>query len=142
MSKFPIGPYTAGISVFPKNRLLVATVALISFSLQAGASELLYSANDIELRWEAAGSNSSSALARYQGRAAEIAEFYRSRVLPSVPAALWKGEKAPFVSVLFRSDLPTDGGLFVPPSSQSHTITRQIHSPLVLSGDSERTFAH
>lgn len=142
MSKNLAKGNAAEISISFKMQLMLATVLLFSFSLHAGASELLYSAADIQLRWEATGRNSSEDLVRHQGRAAEIAAFYRTRVLPSIPASLWNGASPPFVSVRFRSDLPTDGGLFIPSASPSRVITLQIHSSLILSEDSERTFAH
>lgn len=144
------------IKGFLKNRSAALAGILALFCLQGQASEVLYTSTDIELTWEATGRVSSDDLARQQKRARELAEFYRRQILPSIPGALWDGRKAPFVTVLFRSDLPSDGGLFVPPvvGAQSpgkktrqpaetpSRVTLQINSALILSGDSERTLAH
>lgn len=125
-------------TIFKKWVPLISAVTLF-FCLQARSSDVLFSSTSIELRWESPGRLSSEDLVRYRGRALEIAKFYEKQVLPSVPATLWNGRTPPFVSVLFRSDLPTDGGLFLPSQSP---LTLQIHSSLILSSDSERTLAH
>lgn len=122
-----------------KRWLSLTSAITLCFCLQAWSSEVLFSSTSIEVRWESPGRFSSEDLVRHRDRALEIADFYEKQVLPSVPATLWNGRKPPFVSVQFRSDLPTDGGLFVP---SRFPLTLQIHSSLILSSDSERTLAH
>jgi hypothetical protein len=130
------------------NRFKILGVTLGAFfSLQSSASLPLYSSPEVDISWEDTTPLPPTTLAHYQHRANELASFYRTQILPPVPARLW-GERGtpPGISVRFKSDLPTDGGLFTPPfkaGSQGTTrLTLDISTSLIRSSDAERILAH
>src|SRR5690349_3255409 len=107
-------------------------------SLHSEASEVLYGSPEVDITWEGSQKLSGDELVRVQRRATEIAGFYRSEILPKIPTRIWGAHTPPAVTVFFRTNLSTDGGLFVPPPAGSKTDARialAVHASLIQSGD-------
>lgn len=131
------------------------------YSLQTWAAEDLYTSTDVNVRWGSQAPIPTDDRGRLQQRGTELAQFFRTRVLSTIPSRIWNDQSPPNLTVSFESDLPTDGGLFVPPETEvvkfdysakksktrspaNHVdrVTIKINSALIRTTEAERTLAH